>query len=89
MEFYFSGQDCVFFLYFCTFNGEISSIYNAFPIIKATLVWYLSVTQTGNFSRLGDAKKRESDPLLHYEINTSIQGVMKYKNARTKKTPIY
>ena len=33
---------CIF-LFFCTFNGEICSVYNAFPSLKAK---YLSVTQS-------------------------------------------
>ena len=42
----FSGQDCVFFYIFVLSIGEIFSISNAFPIFKAILVWYLSVTQS-------------------------------------------
>ena len=42
--FFWSGM-CIF-LYFCTFNGEICSIYNVLPISKAILVWYLSAMQS-------------------------------------------
>ena len=42
----FSDQDCVFFCIFVLSIGEICSIYNAFPIFKAILVWYITVTQS-------------------------------------------